>query len=75
MLTKMICPAGMHCPAGSDHAPDLVGNACITGHYCLRGDEVGSLTTFMSRMFVGDDIDIKTTVKRINDWNREEVLF
>ena len=40
MLNKMICPAGMHCPTGSKDAPDLVGNACKKGHYCLRGDEV-----------------------------------
>ena len=40
MLATMICPAGMHCPAGSDSAPDLVANACKKGHYCLRGDEV-----------------------------------
>lgn len=40
MLNEMICPAGMHCPAGSTNAPDLVDNACKKGHYCLRGDEV-----------------------------------
>ena len=50
MLKKMICPAGMHCEAGSIRAPDLVKNACSTGHYCLRGDEVGCLPTFLSHI-------------------------
>ena len=40
MLEKMICPAGMHCSAGHDRAPDLVSNACKKGYFCLRGDEV-----------------------------------
>lgn len=40
MLRDMICPAGMHCPPGSDKAPDLVDNACDKGHYCLKGSEV-----------------------------------
>jgi hypothetical protein len=40
MLNEMICPAGMHCPAGRTNAPDLVANACDKGHYCLKGNEV-----------------------------------
>lgn len=40
MIRKMICPAGMHCPAGGIRAPDLVSNACKKGYYCSRGDEV-----------------------------------
>ena len=40
MLTVMICPAGLHCPAGTNVAPDLVSHACAQGSYCLRGDQV-----------------------------------
>ena len=40
MLNTMICPAGLHCPAGTNRTPDLVSHFCLEGHYCLRGDEV-----------------------------------
>ncbi|EDO39339.1 predicted protein, partial [Nematostella vectensis] len=39
MISTYVCPAGLHCPTGSDRSPDLVSNACYKGHYCLRGDE------------------------------------
>lgn len=38
MLVEHVCPAGMVCAAGRDHAPDLVDDACPAGFYCLAGD-------------------------------------
>ena len=38
MTTEHVCPAGVTCEAGRDHAPDLVDDACPAGHYCLAGD-------------------------------------
>uniref|UniRef100_A0A7M5XIK9 Tyrosine-protein kinase ephrin type A/B receptor-like domain-containing protein n=1 Tax=Clytia hemisphaerica TaxID=252671 RepID=A0A7M5XIK9_9CNID len=39
MSTKLICPAGMHCPAGSDRQPWAANNPCEKGQYCVQGNE------------------------------------
>ncbi|KAJ8035012.1 hypothetical protein HOLleu_22086 [Holothuria leucospilota] len=39
MYNYKICPAGMTCGYGRVAAPDLESDYCITGHYCLSGDQ------------------------------------
>ncbi|XP_038634721.1 multiple epidermal growth factor-like domains protein 6 [Scyliorhinus canicula] len=38
MSTRLICPAGMVCPAGLGRVPDPSKDACPVGYYCLQGN-------------------------------------